>query len=142
MAFVKVKSVEIFHRKYVPAKDSHRQPPGNSNVEFYDSGLQLFGRISRLFKDSVTNTVWFLIRPFATLNRWDEPKNPYKDHPQLNTRLLYANKLGRELVIHHSRVVGHIAILENEEGTFGVNKETISAVSLGNIAWSQDIESE
>jgi len=46
---------------------------------------------------------------------------------------LYANKLEKAEVVHQSMVVGHIAILENVEGTFGISRKTISAVSLGNV---------
>jgi hypothetical protein len=130
---VKVKSVEIFNRKYVPSKDVNCRSPANSNVEVFYCGDRIFGRINLLFVGKSAGDVWFVVRPFTRLNRWDQPKNPYKDLMQLNTRLLYSKKFEPAIVVHQSRVVGHIAILENEEGTFGINRETISAVSLGSV---------
>lgn len=129
----KVKTLKMFNRQYKAAKDLYVEPPGNSNIEFSRFGKRVFGRITLLFKSNSDETIWLLVRPFETLRSWDAPKNPYKDLKQLNTQLLYANKLEKAEVVHQSMVVGHIAILENVEGTFGISRKTISAVSLGNV---------
>lgn len=130
---IKVKSIKIYGCKYVAAKDLYKNPPGNSNVEVVHGGERLFGRISLLFVAHSGGDVWLLFRPFSTLNCWDQPKSPYKDLPQLNTRLLYSNKFDQGIVVHQSRIVGHLALLENKEGTFGVTRPTVSAVSLGRV---------
>jgi hypothetical protein len=136
---ITVKSAQMFNRRYVASKDLFENTPGNSNVEIDQGGDRIFGRISLLFSDSTREDVWFVIRPFVTLNRWDQEKNPYKGLPQLNVKLLYARKLEKAVVVHQSKVVGHIAILGNKAGTFGINQGTISAVSLGSVVSIFDI---
>ena len=129
----KVKTLKMHNRQYIAAKDLYVKPPGNSNIEFSRFGKRVFGRITLLFKSNSDETVWILVWPFESLRSWDYPKNPYKDLTQLNTQLLYANKLEKAEVVHQSMIVGHIAILQNVEGTFGISRKTISAVSLGNV---------
>ncbi|KNZ45085.1 hypothetical protein VP01_8501g1, partial [Puccinia sorghi] len=114
----KVKTLKMYSRQYSAAKDVHVEPPGNSNIEFSRFGQRVFGRITLSFKSNSNETVWILI----------------------NTQLLYANKLEKDEVVHQSMVVGHISILENVEDTFGISRKTVSAVSLGNVAWSLNDE--
>ena len=125
----------MFNRKYVAARDIYKKPSCNSNVEISQHEDHFYARISMLFTAPGVSgeDVWFVVFPFSKLNKADQPKSPYKNLPQLNTKLLYWGKFEEAVVVHQSRVVGHVAILENEEGTFGVSWRTISVVSLGSM---------
>ncbi|OAV85926.1 hypothetical protein PTTG_30189, partial [Puccinia triticina 1-1 BBBD Race 1] len=119
-----IRSSQIDHKTFT-ARQHHE---GNSLVEFHLGKDQQFGQIEQIFQsDQTPQRSWLVVNPFKELQRIEDPYGEYLD---LNCRLVKANH-DASVLIGENRVIGHVAIMRNIAGTFGVASTTISAVGLG-----------
>lgn len=130
---IKVASVELFNQKYVATKMLNGTTAGNSNIEVMHAGKSVYGRITLLFRVEASDEMWFVVCPFGKMSNWDKSKSPYKKLPNIHIQMFYQEKYDKTIVVPLKAVIGHIAVLANPEGTFGIAKKTVSVVGLGNI---------
>jgi hypothetical protein len=107
---------------------SQTQHTGNSQVEFRLRRDQRFVHIETIFSSPQTpERTWVIVQP---LKEVAQPEDPYRDYPNLNCRLLQVDH-EVVVVIPKEDIIGHVAMLKHKSGTFGLKKETYSAVGLG-----------
>ena len=115
------------HGKNFSSTDDHR---GNSHVEFLFGHDQRFGTIKKIFNSSQTpGKTWMILMPWKELDKRDDP---YHKYPDLNCRLV-RDELESSVVVEKAKIIGHVAVLKNPAGTFGIAAKTITAVGLGTM---------
>ncbi|KAI7965067.1 hypothetical protein MJO29_003165 [Puccinia striiformis f. sp. tritici] len=91
-------------------------------IEFFLGKDQRFGEINRIFLSLQTpGNTWIIVKPSKEVNR---------DYPDLNCWLVRADHEAVVVIETHA-IIGHVAILQHQSGTFGISTQTISAVGLG-----------
>ena len=114
--------------KNFSSTDQHR---GNSHVEFLFGQDQRFGTIKKIFNSSQTpGKTWMILLPWKEL---DESDDPYNKYPDLNCRLV-RDEFEASVIVEQGKIIGHVAVLKNPAGTFGLEIKTITAVGLGTMA--------
>jgi len=107
--------------------DSH---VGNSHVEFSFGQIQRFGTIKKIFHSTQTpGKTWMILMPWKELDKSDDPYNKY---PDLNCRLV-RDEFEASVIVEQGKIIGHVAVLKNPAGTFGIQVKTITAVGLGTM---------
>jgi hypothetical protein len=97
---------------------------GNSYIEF------LFGTIKNIFGSNQTpGRTWIIINPFKEL---DKSEDPYNEYPDLNCRLV-RDEFEVPVIVEQEKIIGHVAVLKNPGGTFGIESKTVTAVGLGTM---------
>jgi hypothetical protein len=115
--------VSIDGKNFTPL-DHHT---GNSLVKFWFGADQCFGTIQKIFKSTQTpGQTWLLVNPFKEL---DHSIDPYGEYPDLNCCLV-KDELEAHVIVERGKVIGHVAVLRNPGGTFGIPFKTITAVGL------------
>lgn len=118
------KGIDINGKRFSPCN----QHKGNSQVEIVLGKDQRFGEIDMIFlSPQKPGKTWIVIKPYKEVKNTEDP---YRQHPDLNCRLVQTDC--EAVVIIDSRdVIGHAATLKHQKGTFGIERETMSAVGLG-----------
>ena len=118
------KGIDINGKRFSPCN----QHKGNSQVEFVLGKDQRFGEIDMIFLSPQTpGKTWILIKPYKEVKNTEDP---YRQHPDLNCRLVQTD-CEAVVIIESKDVIGHAATLKHQKGTFGIERETMSAVGLG-----------
>ena len=125
----KVSTVKMITIKNKPFSTANHHL-GNSYVEFLFGTDQRFGSISSIFCSSQTHgKIWIIINPLKELDKSDDP---YDEYPDLNCRLVH-DEFEAAVIVEQERIIGHVAVLKNPGGTFGIEGRTITAVGLGTV---------
>lgn len=126
---LKQKNLWISGKKYSTSKDHL----GDSLIEFLHSGKKRHGKIAKFFSSTETgNREWVIVEPFESLDNSEECKNPFRNFAHVNCYLV-KNTLNYEVVIDSDSITGHVALLENKEGTFEIPYRTVCLAALQNL---------
>jgi hypothetical protein len=91
---------------------------------------QRFGTIKEIFGSIQTpGKTWVIVNPFKELDKSDDP---YNEYPDLNCRLV-RDEFEVPIIVENTKIIGHVAVLKNPEGTFGIGFKTVTAVGLGTV---------
>lgn len=124
------KSLKIFGKAY---NTKELYGGVNSWVEFCVAGEYKYGQIVYHFCSSHIPSTFICVAPFVNLDVQDSAQSTvYHDHPRLHGALVY-DKTGPIVVVDSRDLMGHIVLLQNPAGTYGIRDATISLVSLRNI---------
>lgn len=127
--FMSLPSAIIGRRRYTPGTLGNNN--GNSNVEFLHADKEAFGQIQTIFQAEITGKkIWLIIKPFESLRGRQKSNDPFSRYPGLNALILSA-RLQAEVLIPEEFIIGHIAMLKNISGLYGINQETWTVVKLG-----------
>jgi len=119
-------------QKSYSSEDIH---PGNSYIEFQNRGstTHAFGSIRKIFRTNQIRDVYFLaISVFEDLQKEDRQLDPYIHIPRIPCKLL--QRRGLMTVTSSKNVMGHLAVLRNPPGTFGLKEESFSIAALHNAS--------
>ena len=121
----------VSRRRTYTAASSHKVN-GNSNVEFFQGTKKVYGEIMMIFCCGSAGTDrWFIIAPYDSLKGRQVQNNPWREYEEkCHCYMVLASK-GKDVVVHENEIIGHVAIMDNKEGQFGISQPTKTVVSLG-----------
>ncbi|POV96440.1 hypothetical protein PSTT_15650 [Puccinia striiformis] len=107
---------------------------GNSYNHFTLGGKDLFGSIQALFAtEQIPNAIFAQVALFLDVDQKGSPINPYRELSSLHYQLLARPKIPKTIVICIKHVIGHIAVLSNVSGVFGIDTETVSVAIVHHL---------
>ncbi|KAI9629727.1 hypothetical protein KEM48_012637 [Puccinia striiformis f. sp. tritici PST-130] len=107
---------------------------GNSYIHFTLGGKDLFGSIQALFAtEQIPNAIFAQVALFLDVDQKGSPINPYRELSSLHYQLLARPKIPKTIVICIKHVIGHIAVLSNVSGVFGIDTETVSVAIVHHL---------
>ncbi|KAI7943013.1 hypothetical protein MJO29_012857, partial [Puccinia striiformis f. sp. tritici] len=108
--------------------------PGNSYIHFLLEGSALFGSIQTIFTtDQIPNTTFAPVALFVEVEQKGTRIDPYRKISSLHYQLLTRPKTPKTIVICVKHVIGHVAVLTNVSGVFGLDTETISVAIVHHL---------
>ncbi|KAI9606759.1 hypothetical protein H4Q26_006296 [Puccinia striiformis f. sp. tritici PST-130] len=109
--------------------------PGNSYIHFLLEGSALFGSIQTIFTtDQIPNTTFAPVALFVEVEQKGTRIDPYRKISSLHYQLLTRPKTPKTIVICVKHVIGHVAVLTNVSGVFGLDTETISVAIVHHLS--------
>ncbi|KAI9608607.1 hypothetical protein KEM48_005265 [Puccinia striiformis f. sp. tritici PST-130] len=107
---------------------------GNSYIHFTLEGKDLFGSIQTLFAtEQCPNAIFARVSLFLDVDQKGPRINPYSKISSLHYRLLARPKTPKTIVICIKHIIGHVAVLSNVSGVFGIDIETISVAIVHHL---------
>ncbi|POW12674.1 hypothetical protein PSHT_07991, partial [Puccinia striiformis] len=110
-------------------EELHRRarPSGKLVHPLYLGGQDLFGSIQTLFAtEQIPNATFAQVALFVDVDQKGPRIDPYREISSLHYQLLARPKTPQTLVICIKNVIGHVAVLSNVPGVFGIDTETVS----------------
>ncbi|POW00752.1 hypothetical protein PSTT_12952 [Puccinia striiformis] len=116
-----------------------RGHPGNSYIHFTLGGQDLFGSIQTLFAtEQIPNATFAQVALFVDVDQKGPRIDPYREISSLHYQLLARPKTPQTLVICIKNVIGHVAVLSNVPGVFGIDTETVSVAIVHHLGVTRD----
>ncbi|KAI7946418.1 hypothetical protein MJO29_010945 [Puccinia striiformis f. sp. tritici] len=113
--------------------------PGNSYIHFTLGGQDLFGSIQTLFAtEQIPNATFAQVALFVDVDQKGPRIDPYREISSLHYQLLARPKTPQTLVICIKNVIGHVAVLSNVPGVFGIDTETHSVAIVHHLGVTRD----
>jgi hypothetical protein len=107
---------------------------GNSYIHFTLGRKDSFGSIQTLFAtEQIPNAVFARVALFVDVDQNSPPINPYREIASLHYQLLARPKPPKTIVIGIPHVIGHVAVLSNVSGVFGIDTETVSVAIVHHL---------
>ncbi|KAI9620913.1 hypothetical protein H4Q26_013588 [Puccinia striiformis f. sp. tritici PST-130] len=107
---------------------------GNSYIHFTLEGKDLFGSIQTLFAtEQCPNAIFARVSLFLDVDQKGPRIDPYSKISSLHYRLLARPKTPKTIVICIKHIIGHVAVLSNVSGVFGIDIETISVAIVHHL---------
>lgn len=127
----KITSTMIYNKRFTVHQLDKGKNHSNSYVEIMQNSVTLFGQIIELFVQSDGKDIWFVVQLFKE-PQINDAEDPYKAYPNLNVRVV-STEVGNIVVVREKEIVGHVAVLKNDAGTFGYPDATMTLVSLARV---------
>ncbi|POW07959.1 hypothetical protein PSTT_07897 [Puccinia striiformis] len=116
-----------------------KEHAGNSYIHFTLEGSDSFGSIQTLFStDQIPNTTFAQVALFVDVEQKGPRIDPYHKVSSLHYQLLARPKIPKTVVICIKDIIGHVAVLSNVSGVFGIDTETISVAIVHHLRHQVD----
>ncbi|KAI7946017.1 hypothetical protein MJO29_012405 [Puccinia striiformis f. sp. tritici] len=111
-----------------------KEHAGNSYIHFTLEGSDSFGSIQTLFStNQIPNTTFAQVALFVDVEQKGPRIDPYHKVSSLHYQLLARPKIPKTVVICIKDIIGHVAVLSNVSGVFGIDTETISVAIVHHL---------
>ncbi|POW13963.1 hypothetical protein PSTT_03273, partial [Puccinia striiformis] len=92
------------------------------------------GSIQTIFTtDQIPNTTFAQVALFVDVEQKGPQIDPYRKISTLHYQLLARPKTPETIVICIKHIIGHVAVLSNVSGVFGIDTETISVAIVHHL---------
>ena len=124
-------SFQDAQKKNYTVEKSHA---GNSYIHVRLGEKDFFESIQAIFAtEQIPNATFVQVALFLGVEQDNPEVNPYRELSRLHYQLLFRPNPPKTMVVCIKHIVGHIAVLSNPSGVFGVDFETVSVAIIHHL---------